>query len=340
MRDDPVLLRLLACPSCRTDLRIQEQTEVSADGHILKGQLQCVGCGAKYPIRGGVPRFVPALLADDVCKTIDGFSYQWHHANARVKNTRFDAADTFLNFISPVQPQYFKGKVILDAGCGAGRFTCWAQQFGATAVVGADLSNSVEIAFENTRDLQNVLIIQADLFSMPLRQCFDYAFSIGVLHHTADPRRAFAAMVAVVKPAGGVSAWVYGKEGNGWVIHLLNPIRLHLTSRLPRWLLLALAYAIAVPLFLVLKGIYAPVGRIKVLAPLKTGLFYFEYLLFLSGFGLHEQAYVVFDHLVPTIAAYISRDEFADWFGENQLEQVLITSRAGNSWRGFGIRPA
>ena len=69
-----------------------------------------------------------------------------------------------------------------------------------------------------------------------------------------------------------------------------------------------------------------------------TLLFYFDYLNFLSNFGFREQALVVFDHLSPTIAEYISRSEFEQWFEDNNLSDVIITSRTGNSWRGFGIR--
>ena len=91
-------------------------------------------------------------------------------------------------------------------------------------------------------------------------------------------------------------------------------------------------------MFLVLKGIYRPIGRFKQLAQWRKYLFYFDYLYFLSGFGFHEQAYVVFDQLVPVIAEYIPREEFAKWFNENNLQNVVIISRAGNSWRGFGLQ--
>lgn len=94
----------------------------------------------------------------------------------------------------------------------------------------------------------------------------------------------------------------------------------------------------ALPMFLVLKGIYQPVSKISQLAVLKKYLFYFDYLYVLSNFGFHAQAYVIFDHLVPTIAKYISREEFEQWFEDNNLQNTVITSRASNSWRGFGIR--
>jgi SAM-dependent methyltransferase len=221
----------------------------------------------------------------------------------------------------------------------AGRFSLLAQGFGAKGVVGVDLSDSVDVAFRTTRTLPNVLIIQADLFNLPLRQQgFDYVFSVGVLHHTASPGGAFDSIAKLVKPGGGISAWVYGRENNGWIIYGLNPIRNNLTSRLPRKVLLALSYIITAPMYLILKGIYRPVGNAN--SGLKKWLFYFDYLYFLGQFGFHEQAYIVFDHLVPTIAEYIPHDEFSRWFSQNGLQNVVITSRAGNSWRGFGEREA
>ncbi len=340
MRNDPALLSLLCCPTCWGDLDVSQADENAVDGHIIRGKLKCAGRGATYPILGGVPRFLPDQVTDEVLTTVEGFGYQWQHASPTAAETRFTAAETFLDFIEPVKPDYFEGKIVLDGGCGSGRFTYWAQQFGASVIVGVDLSDSVFVAFQKTRHLPNALIIQADLFRLPLRQCFDYVFSVGVLHHTADPRGAFDALVTLVKPGGGISAWVYGQENNGWIIRFVNPLRRHITSRLPRPVLQTLAYLITIPLFLILKGVYRPVGSKPHLARLRKYLFYFDYLYFLSAFGFREQALIVLDHLIPTLAEYIPRAQFAQWFTENALCEVTITSRAGNSWRGFGVRAA
>jgi len=341
MRNDPILLNLLCCPACAGDLNIHSSADVADDGHIMSGELKCAGCGITYPIVRGVPRFVPGAMSEKVALTVEGFGYQWTTSEDTLRNTQFSSADTFLQFIEPVQRDYFEDKLVLDAGCGAGRFSLLAQQFGAKAVVGADLSDSVDVAFRTTRVCSNALIVQADLFALPFRpQQFDYAFSVGVLHHTSNPRGAFDAVVSRVKLSGGMSAWVYGRENNGWIIYGLNPLRNNLTSRLPRKVLLALSYLIAIPMYLILKGIYRPVGNSKRLAGLKKYLFYFDYLYFLGQFGFHEQAIIVLDHLVPALAEYIPHDEFARWYSENGFQDVVITSRARNSWRGFGVRAA
>lgn len=48
---DPQLLDVLACPACRSPLRIDDAA----------GELACTGCGLRYPVRDGIP----ILLVDE-----------------------------------------------------------------------------------------------------------------------------------------------------------------------------------------------------------------------------------------------------------------------------------
>jgi SAM-dependent methyltransferase len=337
VRLDAGILDLLRCPACDGTLRA-EAGEPAADGHVIAGTLTCAGCRASYPIVRGVPRLTTGHRDAQVESTVDAFGYQWTQANAVLKDARFSAPEVFLDFIHPVQAPWFRGKVVLDAGCGIGRFTINSARFGARLVIGVDLSASVDVAFDNTRHLPNVVIVQADILKLPLRRGIDYAFSVAVLHHTADPRGAFLQMASKVVPGGSVSAWVYGREHNGWIVHLVNPIRT-VTSRLPRPVLLAAAHLLAIPITVAARAVYGPVARRPALHWMKRGLFYFDYMAFLDQFGYREHAYIVFDHAVPSIAEYIPRADFAEWFDAAHLEQVAITMRGGNSWRGFGVLP-
>ena len=336
MRTDPAIVGLLGCPTCEGDLTVVGDPE--PDGHVMNGAFDCSRCHQRFRIVDGVPRFGPAQLPEKVAKTIEGFGYSWQRANAVMKDRRLNAPEVFLDFVYPVTGSSFAGNIVLDAGCGTGRFSVTALQFGARLVVGVDLSESVRVAFENTRHFPNALIVQADLLHLPLKRTFDYAFTIGVLHHTVDPRRAFLSVVSKVVPGGSLSAWVYGRENNGWIVHCINPIR-KLTSRLPRPLLLAVSYALAIPLAILTKAVYGPVARRPRLARLRRWLFYFDYLSFLAQFDYAAVAVIVFDHAIPTIAEYIPRDEFAEWFEAAGLVDVSITMRGGNSWRGFGVAP-
>jgi uncharacterized protein YbaR (Trm112 family) len=114
MRNDPTLLNLLCCPKCRGALEIHTTAEIASDGHIMSGELKCANCGAIYPIVRGVPRFVPQKLSKEVSATVDGFGYEWTQSEDYLQNTQFSSAETFLQFIEPVQADYFRDKLVLD----------------------------------------------------------------------------------------------------------------------------------------------------------------------------------------------------------------------------------
>ncbi|MBZ0309662.1 MAG: hypothetical protein K8I82_26595, partial [Anaerolineae bacterium] len=158
-------------------------------------------------------------------------------------------------------------------------------------------------------------------------------------HHTADPAGAFAKLAALIKTGGSLSVWVYGKENNNWIIYGLNPLRKYITSHLPRPLLWLISYLLAIPLFLMIQLVYLPVSRSQRLGFLSRSLFYYDYLCWLGKHcGFQEQALVIFDHLVPEIAEYIPKSELISWFKNANFSHVTITSRANNSWRGFGVK--
>src|SRR5207247_1677966 len=133
----------------------------------------------------------------------------------------------------------------------------------------------------------------ADIYRLPLRSSFDYAFSVGVLHHLPDPRGGFEELVRHVRPGGAVSAWVYGRENNGWIVHLINPLRRHFTSKLPMRALYFSSYVPTAVLYALLKMIYAPLGGSR----FARHLFYADYLSYIARFPFREIHNIVFDHL-------------------------------------------
>jgi SAM-dependent methyltransferase len=234
-----------------------------------------------------------------------------------------------------VQPDFFKDKVVLEGGCGKGRHTQLAASWDAREVIGIDLSAAVESAFAATRDLENAHVLQADIYHLPLAQVFDYAFSVGVLHHLPDPRAGFKSLASKVKQGGHLTAWVYGAENNEWITRWVNPLRESLTSRINPQALLHLSKLPAVALYLATKLVYRPLNAIGNGA-VAQHLFYNDYLKAISGFGWREQHTIVFDHLVAPTAFYISREEFAEWWSEIGASDVQISWHNKNSWRGFG----
>lgn len=297
----------------------------------MQGELRCQLCARSFPIISGIPRFANLdELQSDKRATAAGFGWQWQHFTQ--EDERY--AEQFLGWIAPTTPQFFRDKIVLEAGCGKGRHTQLAARWGAHDVVGIDLSGAVETAFAATRSLPNAHIIQADIYHLPLARKFDYAFSVGVLHHLPDPRGGFLSMAAKVKPGGHVSAWIYGAENNEWITRLVNPVREKITSRIDQRALLQLSKIPAACVYLATKLVYGPLNRNG--SSLAKHLFYNDYLSAISSFGWREQHTIVFDHLVAPTAYYIPREEFERWWRDIGARDVEITWHNKNSWRGRG----
>ena len=58
-----------------------------------------------------------------------------------------------------------------------------------------------------------------------------------------------------------------------------------------------------------------------------------------ADFSFRQNYGIVFDQLVAPTAAYIKGDELRTWFAQNGLEDVHVSHRHGNSWRGQGRVP-
>lgn len=325
------LLSLLECPACRGEYTLTVERE--DQGEVMEGSLAC-GCST-HPIRGGVPRLLPSERHEVNWKTATRFGEEWNQFD--MLTDQYEAQ--FLSWIEPVEREHFVGKTVFDVGCGKGRHVLQAKKFGADQVIGVDLSHAVDTAFRNVGRLEGVHIVQGDIYHLPFKPVFDYAYSIGVLHHTPDPGASFQKMVEKVKPGGTVSAWVYGREGNGWIIYGLNPVR-RITSRLPLFLTKALAFVLACILQAILIAFYRPAERHSLFYVLKKFLPYSRYLCSISGYSFRENFSIVFDHLIPEIAFYIPQPVFREWFDRAALQDVVITPRYGNSWRGFGRKAA
>jgi len=323
------LLELIACPECKGPYQVQS---TDSDGEeVMEGSLIC-SCGRK-PIVRGVPRLLPGDVDAKNWETASRFGEEWKQFD--MITDKYEKQ--FLSWIEPVKRDFFQDKIVLDVGCGKGRHVLQAHNFGAKMVIGVDLSQAVDAAFKNVGRLPNVHIIQGDLYALPVKPIFDYAYSIGVLHHTPDPKKSFMCMVDRVKNGGAVSAWVYGREGNGWIIHLLNPVR-RITSRLPLPIVKFLAFILAVSMQVGLKLFYWPAEHVSWLGWLKGILPYSPYLCSIADYSFRENFSIVFDHLLPEIAFYIRQEEFEAWFRDAKLTNINITQRNKNSWRGYGER--
>ncbi|MDQ1729776.1 MAG: hypothetical protein QOD33_1901 [Pyrinomonadaceae bacterium] len=326
------LLDHLKCPDCHNAIRLAV-VNAAEGAELMEGQLACDSCRRTFPIVRGVPRFgATETLAADKAATAENFGWQWQHF---VQSDEL-YADQFLGWIAPVHPEFFRDKLVLEGGCGKGRHTQVAAGWGAREIIGVDLSDAVETAFAATRQLPNAHIVQADIYQLPFAREFDYAFSVGVLHHLPDPRAGFRSLAAQVKAGGALSAWVYGAENNEWITRFIDPLRTRFSSRIDRRALLHLSRLPTALVYLATKLVYGPLNRSARGARLARHLFYNDYLNAISGFGWREQHTIVFDHLVAPTSHYLRREEFEQWWRDVEATDVTVSWHNQNSWRGFG----
>lgn len=196
----PWLLDILTCVGCRRGGRLELAVTESDGEEVTVGHLTCVDCGARYPIIGGVPRFVER--GEDYC---ENFGFQWQRwkelqidrlGGHHISESRFFAE-------VPWDRAWMPGKLILDAGCGAGRFADVAASHGAR-VVACDLSDAIDACQQVTRVHRGaVQCVQASIFALPFREhVFDGLYCLGVIQHTPDPAGAMRGMPVFLKPGG------------------------------------------------------------------------------------------------------------------------------------------
>ena len=322
----------LACPLSSDPLRLDAVGNLD---DVESGELVCDGCGWRWPIRGGIPRLVPPDLEEQQRKTAHAFGWQWQHFVEM--HPEFEAQ--FLDWLHPIEPEFFRDKRVLDAGCGTGRHAYFAATYGAREVVAMDLSGAVETARRSLSQFDNVHVLQGDLLRPPLRTAtagggFDFVYSIGVLHHLPDPYEGFRSLLRFVRPGGTIAIWVYGHENNGFVRNVVEPLR-RVSTKIAPSLVRVLAWPLAVGFHGVAKGVYRPLKGTAVGRALPLN----EYLSSVAGFSFRQNYGIVFDQLVAPTAEYIEGPELERWFEESGLEDVGISHRHGNSWRGRGRMP-
>jgi SAM-dependent methyltransferase/uncharacterized protein YbaR (Trm112 family) len=322
------LLQYLCCPLCRGALELAADQR---DGpHVMAGALRCRACRKDYPILNGVPRLVPSGVTPDMKFTAASFGRSWK-IWSQVHDERYRWQ--FLRWVQPLQPEDFRGRMVLDCGCGKGRHLRVVSQFGAREAIGVDLSEAVDVAFANTREIENIHVAQADLFQLPLAGGFDLAYSVGVLHHTPDPARAFGSLAAQVRSGGVVACWVYGRENNAWIIYLVNPLRLGLTRHLPSAVVRGIAWLLASAIWTALWLIYVPLGKLR-LRP-----FYADYMLYLRDLGFTETRHIVYDHLIAPTAVYLRKEEVQSWFHAAGMPAPSLVWVQKVSWAAVGRKP-
>ena len=232
--------------------------EVVEEGEIKEGTLCCVDCAADFPVINYIPRFVGS---DNYAS---GFGFQWNkHTQTQVDkfNGTSISRDRFYACTGWLEEE-LAGKTIIEAGCGAGRFTDIMLAAGLE-VFSLDYSNAVDACLRNHGLHPQLHIIQGDIYRIPFAQeSFDQVFCFGVLQHTPDVKKSFMSLAGMLKPGGRIATDVYPKTLKA-MLHYPRYVLRPLAKRLPAVLLyriVEILVALLLPISVLLKKIPV-VGR-------------------------------------------------------------------------------
>lgn len=151
-----------------------------------------------------------------------------------------------------------KNTYALDIGCGTGRWTKFlADRIGFVEAI--DPSNAIFAADELLANVNNVRITKASVETIPFEDdTFDFAMSIGVLHHIPDTQQAMKDCVKKVRKDGHFYCYLYYNLDNRdlfyksifWISNLLRYIVSRVPARLKRFSCDVLAIVLYMPFVL------------------------------------------------------------------------------------------
>lgn len=292
------ILAILRCTACGAPLTPRSEA------------LSCSACSRTFPCVRGTWRFV------DPNNYAESFGFQWQrYSRTQLDDETRRDSETLFRMKTGFRPEDLKGKLVLDVGCGMGRFAEVATRWGAH-VVGIDLSAAAEVAARNLSD-RDFVAFQADVFHLPFAlESFDYIYSIGVLHHTPDCEQAVKVLPQYLKPGASFAVWLYSAYGN-W--YRFSDLYRKFTSRMSPTSLHGVL-KVAVPFFYHLdRGL----RKIPLLGKPAAGLIHYVFPVNRQSTA-EARVLDTFDWYSPKYQSKHTYEEVFRWFEDCGLEDLHV----------------
>jgi len=313
------LLSRLRCPQSGQTLSLDLCTVVRTScGEIDSGWLVSENGHYRYPINGGIPRFVPES------NYADNFGMQWNHFSKTQLDSHSGHPISAERFWKATgwRPEDLHGQWVLDVGCGSGRFAEVALSAGAK-VVALDYSSAVNACYANLRHHPDLHVVQGDIYALPFMSgAFTFVYCLGVLQHTPDVAYAFSALPSMVAVGGRLCVESYERSLKMWLLprYWLRPF----TRRVPKEKLFAILERI-VPFLLQLSrslGRIPLVGKfVKRLVPVAND----EDIFPLSEEQLREWSLLdTFDWFSPEYDQPQTASAMMGWFEKAGLVDIEV----------------
>ena len=303
----PKAQSLIQCPKCKCDLSFELiKGEMR---YVEYGEFVCSSCLTVYPVEQDIIYFAKSPDRSAAQSQRETYSYWWDESHDGLKYNTERNSEIFKETIK-IDDKQIKGSIVLDAGCGNGRFSSIVAKKKPELLVLFDLSHGITEAYkEALTHSQDVIAIQGDIVNSPFKnEVFDNVYSWGVLHHTGETRKAFHHVSSLVKKKGNFGVYVYENHP----VYQYDNIFLRLISILRELLLIR-------PLRFVSQFL-SPKNVIRMFRP----IFYLERLFNIGVVGCHggvdnkfdKNHYfrVVIDRFKSRYATEHSVEEVVRWF--------------------------
>ena len=229
---------------------------------------------------------------------MNNFSYEWDFYKESKETQEYHINRILDGF--KVTPDFFKGKHVLEVGCGIGRQTVglarWAKKVAA-------IDNSTAIL--KMPKIKNVKTKQTDLMEYNPKEKYDIVYSRGVLHHLESPYRAFLKCVDLAKSDGIIMFSLYPYRGE--LFFMINTFIRSITKRLPHKLLFRLCKMFASVVPIVHKLMYRRTNKRPI--------------------SYNESVWLLFDWFSPKYQHHIKDDEIDNWTAGMKV------LKEGKAWR-------
>ena len=243
----------------------------------------------------------------------DRFGYEW----ATYRTILPESRGQLQRWLGSVELESFRGKRVLDVGCGMGRNPYWYLDAGAASLVAVDYDDrSVKAAGENLARFENAKVEKCSVYDLDpsLFGQFDRVTCVGVLHHLGDPDQALRKMWSMVRPGGDLILWCYAREGNRMMIPAIQALRA-IGARAPIGVTHHMAKLVTLAAWPVLR-----------LVPWRT-----EYYRTVGSLSFGNVESIIFDQMLPRIAHYWTQDDMRRLL-EPLAGDVRLEFVQGNSW--------
>lgn len=111
---------------------------------------------------------------------------------------------------------WFKGKAVLDAGCGNGRWAYGLSKLGANVTCVDQATSALEATQQALAEfITKKSFVQSTLEDLDKKlppDSFDLVFSWGVIHHCVSYNRSLRNIARLVKPGGLIYLYLYGRD--------------------------------------------------------------------------------------------------------------------------------